>query len=310
MAYETITVRQSKSFGLTGEDGDTTVSFDSAVAAGSMLVVIGTGLDESGDVTLRLNSVSGGGSWSSPINTRVLEDYSPNCFASVAHNVSAGSPSITLSWAKATNNSVSFAIIELTKVVTSSGIDKSKYGTASGAYSISTEATGTLTQTHNIALLVAGGYLGIPNNPSGWTNVLSISNGGPSIGCLVCYKSTTTTDTITGTVSYSDNGIVSALLLIIKAAVAGPGYKYKFVLNDATFTSADTGITGYVWRNGDPDTVLAEKYTGLAGDATAGVLYITSGLPANVDSGDTIVGSFYNSADGSRPFVTGTVENA
>ena len=309
MAYETITVRQSKSFSLTGEDGDTAVSFDSAVLSGSMLVVIGAGVDENAFDALLLNGVSGGGTWGSITNVRSASSYAPNVYSAVAHNVSAGSPTVTLSWNAATNNNVSVVLMELTKAATSSAIDKSVTGTSTSA-SVSTSATGTLTQTHNLAILCAGGWIGTPSNPSGWVSDLTQSNGLPSIGCQVSHKNVTTTDSITGTVTFSDSGVSSALLLIIKSAVAGSGYKYKFTLNDATFTSADTGITGYVWRNGDPDTVLAEKYTGLAGDATDGVLYITSGLPANVDSGDTIVGSFYNSTDGSRPFVTGTVENA
>ncbi|MCC6567028.1 MAG: hypothetical protein IT298_14815 [Chloroflexi bacterium] len=309
MAYETITVRQSKSFSLTGEDGDTAVSFDSAVLSGSMLVVIGAGYDVNIDDALLLSSVSGGGTWGSVTNARTASSWAPNAFAAVAHNVSAGSPTVTLAWNAATNNNVSCVLMELTKVATSSAIDKSVTGT-SASTSISTSATGTLTQTHNLAILCAGGWIGTPSNPSGWVSDLTQTNGMPSVGCQVSHKNVTATDSITGTVTFSDSGVSSALLLIIKSAVAGSGYKYKFMLNDATFTSADTGITGYVWRNGDPDTVMAEKYTGLAGDATAGVLYITSGLPATVSGGDTIVGSFYNSADGSRPFVTGTVENA
>jgi hypothetical protein len=310
MAYETIVVRQSKAFGITGEDGDTTVSLDSAVLSGSMLVVIGAGVDASSYDALLLNGVSGGGSWGSITNVRSSSSYAPNVYSAVAHNVSAGSPTVTLSWNASTNNNVSGVLMELTKAATSSAIDKSKTGTSASGSTISTDATGALTQTHNLAILCAGGWIGTPNNPSGWVNDLTQGNGSPSVGCQVSHKNVTTTDSITGTVTFSDAGASSALLLIIKAAVAGSGYKYKFALNDATLTSADTGITGYVWRNGDPDTVLAEKYTGLAGDAEDGVLYITSGLPEGVDSGDTIVGSFYNESDGSRPFATGTVENA
>jgi len=121
---------------------------------------------------------------------------------------------------------------------------------------------------------------------------------------------TAATTTLTGTVAYDGTASAAALMLVIKEAAAGTTYRYKFELDSSAFTSADTGITGYVWRNLNPDEGAAEKYTSLEGDATAGVLYIKTadGLPSGIAPADTIIGSFYNGTDGSRPFLSGTVE--
>ena len=88
----------------------------------------------------------------------------------------------------------------------------------------------------------------------------------------------------TGTVGYS------GVLYVLKQAAAASGPRYEFSLRSDTFTSADTDLEVFVWRNGSPHTVLAERYTGQAGDATAGLLKVTSGLPVDVDVADTIIG--------------------
>lgn len=305
-----IAVRQVKTFTVSGEDGTVTVSFDSSVAAGSTLVVVvGAYSDIETDGT-RLTSVSDTSSntWESPTNVRAVESWAPNVFGAVAQNVASGSPTLTLNLSIASGNQVSGALFEVSGCVTSSGIDKTVTGTST-ASSISTSATGTLTQANNLVILCAAGWFGAPSNPSGWVSDLTQANGtGGYLGCQVSHKTTSTTSSVTGTVSSSSAGDSSALMYVIKEAAAGATLRYKFLLNASTFTSADASITGYVWRNGDPDNTVAEKYTSLAGDATAGVLYITSGLPAGAAASDTIIGSFYNSTDGSRPFVAGTVE--
>lgn len=310
MAYQAIAARQVKTSVVTAEDGTVTITPDSAVAAGSTLVVIGASVhaDSNQATTLTSCSDTSTNTWGTPTNVRSGTSYAPNVFGCVAENVASGSPTVTLNLGYASDNRVSFALIEVEKCVTSSGVDKTKTGTSSGATSTSTAATGTLTQTDNLVILCAGGWFGAPTNPSGWTNVLNLPNGtGSAVGCQISYKNVTTDATITGTVAH-ESASGAALMYVIKAAAAGAALRYKFLLNSSTLTSADTGITGYVWRNCDPDTGYAEKYTGLEGDASAGVLYVDSGLPAGVDVGDTIVGSFYNSTDGSRPFVAGTVE--
>lgn len=305
-----IAVRQVKTFTVSGEDGTVTVSFDSSVAAGSTLVVVAGAYSDIETDGTRLTSVSDTSSntWESPTNVRAVESWAPNVFGAVAQNVASGSPTLTLNLSIASGNQVSGALFEVSGCVTSSGIDKTVTGTSTTS-SISTSATGTLTQANNLVILCAAGWFGEPSNPSGWVSDLTQKNGiGGYLGCQVSHKTTSTTSSVTGTVSSSSAGASSALMYVIKEAAAVATLRYKFLLNASTFTSADTSITGYVWRNGDPDNTVAEKYTSLAGDATAGVLYITSGLPAGAATSDTIIGSFYNSTDGSRPFVAGTVE--
>ena len=137
--------------------------------------------------------------------------------------------------------------------------------------------------------MCVGGYFGVPVNPAGWTSRLAQTNG-TLIGCQVSTLKVTATTAVVGEVTGSSNGSTSGALLVIKAATTGAGPTYEFTLRSDTFTSADTNLEAFVWRNGDPNVVLAERYTGLSGDATAGKLKITSGLPAGVSTGDTIRG--------------------
>lgn len=310
MAFEAIAVRQSKAFTVTGEDTSVAATLDSAVAAGSTLVIIGTEASTDGLVAI-LSSVSdtSTNTWGTPTNTRTAGAYAPNTFACVAENVASGSPTVTMTFggSDGNTNKVSFTLIEVENPVTSSGVDKLVTGTASGSTSTSTSATGALTQTDNLVILAAGGWFGTPSNPSGWTNIQSVMNGA-YMGSLVCHKTVTATDSITGTVAHEAAAATSAIMLVIKAATAGSALQYTFTFDTSTFTSADTGITGYVWRNATPDQAAAQRFTGLAGDATAGTLHITDDLPSGLSVSDTIYGIFYNGTDTSG-LVSGTVES-
>lgn len=308
-----IAVKQYKTTSLDGEDGTTTLALDAAVTAGSTLVVTGTVVEYPASTSILLSSVNDTSSntWGTPTNVRTTSASLPNVFACVAENVAAGSPTVTLNWDSASGVRVAFALIEVSGSVTSSGVDKNVNGTSTNALTVSTAATGALTQAANLVILTAGGWFGTATNPSGWTNVLNRANGSPHVGSLVCYKTTAATDSVTGTVVYNATASAAALMLVIKEAAAGAALRYKFLLNPATFTSADTGVVGYVWRNGTPDEVLAEAYTDLEGSATDGTLYIAAadGMPGDVQITDTIVGAFYNAGgDGSRPFAAGVVE--
>lgn len=310
MAFEAIAVRQSKPFTVNGEDGTFDVTLDAAVAAGSALVVVGTSLRSDTTQTTLLSSVADGtNTWSTPVNVRSAGSYSPNAFAALAENVSAGSTTVTLSVNQSTAVRASGVLIEVEKGLTSGILFGTVLtGTGTGTSSTSTSASGTLDQTDNLLILCGGGWCGLPSNPSGWTSLLTQQNDATYIGCQVSHKTTSTTDSVTGTVPHAaTGGATSAVMLILEAATAGAALQYRFSLDPATFTSADTGVTGYVWRNSGPDGVLAEKYESLAGDAGSVVI---TGVPADVALGDTIVGSFYNSTDGSRPFAAGVVETA
>lgn len=312
MAFDLIAVRQYKPFTVDGEDGTIEVTLDSAVASGSALVVVGTSLRSDTTQTTLLNSVADGtNTWGTPTNVRSSGSYSPNAFAALAENVSAGTPTVSLSMNQSVSVRASGVLIEVENGLTSGILFGTILtGTGTGTSSTSTSASGTLDQTDNLLILCGGGWCGLPSNPSGWTSLLTQQNGVTYIGCQVSHKNTSTTDSVTGTVPHAaTGGATSAVMLILQAATAGAALQYRFELDPATFTSADISITGYVWRNSGPDGVLAEKYENLAGDAEAGALIIT-GVPSDVELGDTIVGSFYNSTDGSRPFAAGTVESA
>lgn len=307
MAFDLIAVRQSKSFVLDGQTDTIAVNLDASVASGSALLVIGAAVRSDTSQTVLLSSVSGGGTWASAINVRTGTDYVPNVFASIAPNVSAGSPSVTLTMNQTSSVRTSFVLFEVEKAVTSSVIDKQPTGTSASGTSTSTSSSGALTQTDNLVVLCAGGWFGIPQNPSGYTSYMTQQNGG-FIGCQVSARKVTATTAITGTVAHDETAGAAALLLVLKAATTA-AKRYKFLLDTATFTSADTGITAFVWRNADPDAVVAEKYTGLAGDGTAGILYIASGLPSDVDNADVIKGVFSSTNDTSG-IVSGTVQDA
>jgi hypothetical protein len=290
MAFDAIAVKQAKQILVSGEDASISVSFDSPVSAGSMLVLIGTGNNTVSYQGVLLNSVSGGGSWSTPTNVRAAGAYAPNVFAAQALNVSAGSPTVTLTMDAAAGVQVSGVLFEIEKAVTTDAVDKTMLGTGPTAGNTTTlPTTGPLTQTDNLLILCVGGYFGIPVNPSGWVSQLSQQNGA-LIGCQVSTLKVTATTAVVGEVTGESAGVTSGTLLVIKAATTGAGPTYEFTLRSDTFTSADTGLEAFVWRNGDPDAVLAERYTSLAGDAVAGKLKITTGLPAGVSTGDTIRG--------------------
>ncbi len=307
MPFQAIAVRQSRVYELDGQTDTIVISPSSAVAAGSTLVVIGAAFQSGSGETVLLNSVSGGPSWQSAENARPSTDYAPNVFSCVAYNASASTPTITLTMNKTSNVRASFSLLEIEKVPTSSVKDGSaRTGTSgSSATTTSATATGVLAQTDNLIILCAGGWFGAPVTPSGYTAIQSTANGtGPGyVGCGVYYKTVTSTSSVTGTVSHDASAGSAAQVLVLKAA-SSTALKYRFTLNSSLFTSADTGISGYVWRNGGPDSVLAEAYSGLAGDATAGRLEITPS--GTVDIADTITGVFYNSTDTSG-LITGTV---
>lgn len=303
-----IAVRRVKTFTVSGEDGTVTVSFDSSVAAGSTLVVVAGAYSDIATDGTRLTSVSDTSSntWESPTNVRAVESWAPNVFGAVAQNVASGSPTLTLNLSIASGNKVSGVLFEVSGCVTSSGIDKTVTGTSTASTSTSTAASGTLTQANNLVILCAAGFFGGPSNPSGWVSDLTQANGvGGYLGCQVSHKTTSTTSSVTGTVEH-EVGNGAALMLILKEAAAGATLRYKFLLDPDTLTDADTGITGYVWRNRNPEDGAAEKYTGLEGSATAGTLYIPA--PEGASTGDTIIGAFLNDTDGSRPFAPGIVE--
>lgn len=304
-----IAVRQTATATLDAEDSTVTLSLSSAVASGSTLVVIGGVVrrDTFADVQLSSVSDTSSNTWASVTNTETV--YGPNAIFAYAQNVAAGSPTVTLSVSESASVRISFALIEIEGCLTSGVLDTIVTGelTAAGT-STATDATGTLTQADNLLIGVCTGSFGLPVNPSGWTSVLTAQNGGAVQGAQISYKVIAATTAQTFTVAHDSASDTESLMAVFKQAAAGATLQYKFQFDTSTMTSADTGITGYVWRNKAPDGGAAEKYESLAGDATAGDL-IVSGVPVDVVLGDSITGIFYNGTDTSG-LITGTVEEA
>ena len=308
MSFQLINVRQSVPMVVNAEDNSLSGVLPGAVAAGSLLVVIGTEISTAGPVAL-LSSVAdtSANTWGTPTNVRAAGSYDPNVFSAVAHNVAAGSPTVTLTLGAANSNTnkISAMLIEVELAPTASAVDKTVPGTAAGATSTSTEASGTLTQTDNLVILCVGGWFGTPTNPDGWTNLLTQMNGA-YIGSLVCHKKVTSTGSIIGTVAHESAAATAALMLVIKAASGGTVLQYRFSgFDPGVVNGTVTGIEAHVWRNSAPYNQYCERYTGLT--AGSGEVVISAGLPVDAQVGDLITAKFFNGTHFS-PYVTGAVE--
>lgn len=317
MPYLTPTVTARGTISTTGEDGSWQIVATGAVAAGSTLVLAG-GAATGGSQAARITAVSDTSSntWSNLTNSTGSGEYSPNAIIAVAVNVTAGTPTITITSDMSTDCRPNLILLEVTNVETSSVVDVIVQGQSDGvAYSVTSDGTGTLSQTDYLAIVASAGWYGDPGNPTTggtWTEHTSIANGSGAglIGTQVSSRVFTgSTSSISVTVPHPDAATTNSycILLILKAKATGSNLRYKFILDSSVFTSADTSITGFVWRNGTPDSVLAQRFTGLAGSATAGTLYITTGLPSGTAATDTLYGVFYNGTDTSG-LIGGVVE--
>lgn len=305
-----IAVRVLKASALNGLSSPLVLASDYAVPAGAALVLIGCATNVIGDPMPRVTAVSDSlsSTWGGLTNVIAGGQYSPpQVFSALALNVSAGTPTVTATFGTGLLDRASVALLEITGLPTSDALDKSVNHTVSGGTSITTPATGALSQAANVLVACFGGWIGTPNNPGGWSSVLTQANGafiGAQISTRIIDDAASRTETFTA----ESIGQGSILMLVLKQA-AGAALRYKFEMDTTAFTSADTGIVGFVWKNATPDTGTAQKFTGLAGDATAGKLLIDTGLPTDVALSDTIYGIFYNDADTSG-LITGTVEAA
>jgi len=334
MAFENIQVAQSvTAFGTTVGPGSTTaMTFTmslTGVAANSALLLVGSMVMKDGWPYAFATSVSGGGTWSTPVhfNCGVFEgtfNTSARQVYAIAENVSAGDKTITVSvngvgsltgspspLSVASTNGVQYrlALIEISDARGSSAIDKVVTAVVNTGTTTSLD-TGALTQTDNIQIWTHGTYVSYSGVPSGFTSLMTASNPSDSIhGTVIAHRKVTSaaSTTVSQTHGTAATAVGGQLIVIRAAEVTGATYRYKFLLDSTQFTSADTGLEVHVWRNGEPYTTLAERYTGLAGNATAGTLYVT-GVPENVALTDTIKAKVFNTADASIGYITGTVE--
>jgi hypothetical protein len=246
MPFETIAVRQARTYSLTAQTASVAVTPSGAFATDSLVCVVGCAVQDTGEAVL-LSSVSGGSyTWQTPSNTRTADNYAPNVFSAYAMDVSSATPTITMSLSQPGPSRVSLVLLEIEKAALSSALDgDTNIGTSgSNATSTSSDATGALSQTDNMLVLACGGWFGAPSNPTGWTSQLTQENGA-YIGLQVSTKRVTATTTQTGTVSHEATPAASAQLLVFKAAQTAT-LRYKFLLDSGTFTSADSSIPATV----------------------------------------------------------------
>lgn len=304
-----LAIRQTKTIDTTSALGNSPVSiaFDSSVLAGSLLVVAGGAVANDAYDYCNLSGVTDtrSNTWQSPINEQ--GSGSASVFVGYAMNVAAGATTLSVALSSATNNRYSIVAYEVTGAMTTSALNLSVVGSSTAnATTVSTATSATLAQAENFTVLVGAGAFGDPSNTAGYTEDLSIANGGTKIGTQIMSRITNATTALTGTVTHElTTNRRSAILAVFKQAAAVASYEYEFDFDPAKFTDADTDIVGYVWRNGTPATVLAEVYTGLAGDAVAGKLIFPAPPQARVT--DTVSAVFYNADDGSS-YVSGIVK--
>ena len=239
-------------------------------------------------------------------------DNNSMSFLAEAVNVTGGADvSVTVSFGTANGwNAVQMLLVEIGNVTSS---PKDIITTSSPAAGTSTAATstGTLSQTDEIAVAVISGFGDSITDPASWTKLASadqVTGDNPAGAVWVGYRAVTATTALAPTWTHA-SAAMATILRTYKAAETG-GKRLRVLFDSSKLTSADTGITALVWR-GNPTTVMAIQFTGLAGDATAGELRITDGTtgwPTDMAVGETVNVLAYNSADTSG-LVSCTVES-
>lgn len=326
-------VRQSKTFTLTAQGGSLSLTLDSAVLAGSVLVVSGTAIGATDQAALMSTPTGGSGAtWAAPTNTRAGGAFQPNVCRAIGTNTSAGTATITVpftvngttvSGGVPTTFRFSGTVTEYTGLLTSGVEDTTaspRTGTASGTASTTASATGVLAQANNDIHVVAGGWGGIWGTPTGFTSLMAQENG-TFIGTSVSYQTVTATTSLTVSCPHEADNATSIIVTVLKAAPATAlTYVFEFPSSGGdSLPSAEGSIEALVWRNVEPFSAgrTPEYYSGLTaesgtkpGDTTTRQLKITSGLPNGVAPGDTIRGLFRKSGGttkGSVAVITGTV---
>lgn len=316
-------VRQFKPFSLVSQDGTVELpAFDADVAAGSTIAVL-VGLEKSDTgQTVLLSSVSGGGTWASPVNERSSGDYAPNAAGCYVENVSAGAPSIVLAVNQSSSVRATGAVIEIEGVVTSSGVDKlfTEPNAGASATTNSTGTSGDLAQANNIVLAGNFGYNGVNTTlGSPWTDLHNQQNGvAGALGGYVAWRTVAATTALNITFTHDASAGGACVLMVIKDAPDAT-HRYVFDFDKDELPSGQTNIECLIARNVEPmsDGAEYEYYSGItaetgtkSGDADTRQIIIT-GVPGDVVDTDTIQGSFRVAGaptKGSVAWFEGTVE--
>lgn len=248
----------------------------------------------------------------------VSGDYTDDLYAEIHDCLNAADASpgthITFTFTPVTANGYNGCHIAIMEVSGLSAFSTVGTQTGGGYNSVSVgSATGTLASAPQWAVAAMGSWASNISQPTGWS---TLSTEGTDDGCPdggIVYKRTETQSALSPTWTYdtSQYGAAAALATYTEI-VSGTSLRMRFDMDPSTFTSADTSVEGYVWVDSYPDETLGIFFDGLAGDATAGKLYIPDTdprWPAGLTAGKQLVGVFYNATDGSK-LMTGVVEAA
>jgi hypothetical protein len=293
-------------FRLSSQTDSVSIVTDFSATAGNCLVIVGGAIKSDTSDTALATAVSGGGTWTTPDNVLTGSEYAPNAFTAHCPNASGGALTVTLTLDTTSSNQVTGVVQEWDEMPTSSVeiLTNPATGTNSGGTSTQVSDTGALSTTQGVAIFGCFGWGGIFTTPSGWTGAespLPQQNGVDGyLGGHVAYRNLTTADApgFIASFPHQTSAGTAGIMVLLRDNVTTP--TIRVLLDPAKFTSADTGITAFVYVNGWPDTVLAYRITGLVGDATAGRLDITpsaTNFPPNLRTGDSVRVMISNGTD-------------
>lgn len=171
-----------------------------------------------------------------------------------------------------------------------------------------TSTTATLSPTQ-LAFSGFASFASGVGSPTGWDALASNANGTNGVHAFGAAKKLIDTSAAAQAVWTYNTATTGAAATIAAYALDTTAFRLKFTFDPATFTSADTAIEGYVFFGGLPDAVgtICQFFDTLAGDATAGTMYITTGLPSGLVDSEVVYGVFSNGTDTSG-LVAGVVE--
>jgi hypothetical protein len=291
--------------------GSTSLASTGAIATGATIVVAGTVWNFENAATWISGVTDNKGNSYVVTHRENVADNNAMSFFAEAVNVTGGADvTVTLTFGTPNGwNSVQMLLIEVGNV---SPAPKDKLTTSFPALGVTTAATttGTLSQADEIAIAVISGFGDSITTPSGWTQLATanqVTGDNPAGAVWIGYDAVTATTALVPTWGH-DSAAMATILRTYKAAETD-GKRLRVLFDASKLTTDDTGITALVWR-GNPTTVYALEFTGLAGDATAGELRITDGTtgwPTNMAVGETVNVLAYNATDTSG-LVSCTVE--
>lgn len=204
-------------------------------------------------------------------------------------------------------NNIGFAYVaEVEGLVSYTGAGVQTGGGVSSSSVTSTTATLSPTQ------LAFSGFAAFAfgvGSPTGWDVLASNTHGTNDVHAFGAAKKLIDTSAAAQAVWTYTTSTNGAAATIAAYALDTTTFRLKFTFDPATFTSADTAIEGYVFFGGLPDAVgtTCQFFDTLAGDATAGTMYITTGLPSGLSDSEVVYGVFSNGTDTSG-LVAGVVE--